>query len=115
MEQDPQTIAREAAAGLAGKLAAPDLPAQVESILTEGPDEDVRLDAADAVSIATLLVAVAQLAVAIYAGLTGHGAKTKIEITDELGRRLSVQTDAPPEKVEKIIRHTVNSMFKKAE
>jgi hypothetical protein len=114
MEQDPQTVAREAAVSLAAELAAPELPAEVESILTEGPDEDARLDGVDAVSIATLLVAAAQLAVAIYLGLTGHGAKTKIEITDELGRRLNVQTDAPPEKVEKIIRHTVDSMFKES-
>lgn len=112
MELNPDVVAREAARALADELAQPELPSEVDAVLREGVGNDVKLDGASVISLAALTVAGAQLAWAIYTGLTGKGAKTEVDIRDELGRRLKVQTDAPPETVEKIVRHAAKALFK---
>jgi len=111
MELDPQVIAREAARAVADELSQPELPAEVNVVLREGPRGDTKLDASTAISLAALVVATAQLAWAVYSGLTGKGSKTEVAMRDELGRRLKIQTDAPPETIEKIVRHTVKALF----
>jgi len=115
MEMNPDVVAAAAALAMADELDQPDLPTQVKVVLTEGPGKDTRLDASTAISLAALTVAAAQLAWAIYGGLTGKGAKTQVDMADELGRRLKIQTDAPPETIETIVRHTTKALFKEPE
>ena len=111
MELDRKSLAREAANSLAQEMGEPNLPSEVETVLKQGAGKDVRLDASTLISLATLVVSVAQLAVAIYLGLTGNGRRTRGAIVDELRDRLKAQTDASPEKQEKIIHHVVNALF----
>ncbi len=115
MEMNPDVVARAAAPAIADELGRPELVMEVDVVLKEGPGRDTRLDVSTAIGLAALTVAAAQLAWAIYSGLTGKGSKTVVDMEDELGRRLKIQTDAPPETIEMIVRHTTKALFKEPE
>jgi hypothetical protein len=112
MDLSPQIVARETARYISCELDQPGLAREVDVVLRAGPRRDTKLDATTAASLATLIVAAAQLAWAIYSGLTGEGSKTDVAMQDELGRRLKIQTNAPPEAIEKIVRHTTKTFFR---
>ena len=62
--------------------------------------------------IASLIVAIAQLAVGLYMTRPkGDGGKARIEIANELGARLRVDAALPAETIERIVSSTVRHMF----
>ncbi len=112
MQLEATAIAREAAEALRAEFGS-ELPVQTERLLHESTDGTLKVDVGDVVSIATLVVSLAQLAVMLYQGATDSGAKTQHEIQEKLVCRVVAQTRIPPETARPVAIEVVTAMFRK--
>ena len=88
MQNSPDVLAALIADDLTPELGA-EIRTEVTRLLGAGDTSSASRDPATAVGIASLIVAIAQLAVGLYMTRPkGDGGKARIEIANELGARL---------------------------